>query len=82
MITAKTQAEHGVPDLLDIDNEIATFERDEKQRLGLPAADRHWRDTSQAAARAQALAANAAAAEMGLVRLGVRKRDSETISRI
>ncbi len=45
MITAKTQAEHGVPDLLDIDNEIATFERDEKQRLGLPAADRHWRDT-------------------------------------
>ena len=43
---------------------------------------RYERDTSQAAARAQALAANAAAAEMGLVRLGVRKRDSETISRI
>jgi len=43
---------------------------------------RYERDTSAAAARAQALAANAAAAELGLVRLGVRHRDSDEISRI
>jgi predicted nucleotide-binding protein (sugar kinase/HSP70/actin superfamily) len=43
---------------------------------------RYERDTSQAAARAQALAVNAAAADLGLVRLGVRRGDSDTISRI
>ncbi len=43
---------------------------------------RYERDTSEAAARAQALAANAARAELGLVRLGVRRGDTDTISRI
>jgi predicted nucleotide-binding protein (sugar kinase/HSP70/actin superfamily) len=40
------------------------------------------RDNSAAAESAKALAANAARAEMGLVRLGVRRDNAETISRI
>lgn len=40
------------------------------------------RDVSEAAASARALAANAARAEMGLVRLGIRRSDTDTISRI
>jgi predicted CoA-substrate-specific enzyme activase len=40
------------------------------------------RDASEAAARARDLAANAAAADLGLVRLGVRRSDTDTISRI
>jgi predicted nucleotide-binding protein (sugar kinase/HSP70/actin superfamily) len=43
---------------------------------------RYERDSSEAAASAKALAANATLAEMGLVRLGVRRNDTDTISRI
>jgi predicted nucleotide-binding protein (sugar kinase/HSP70/actin superfamily) len=43
---------------------------------------RYERDSSEAAANAKALAANATLADMGLVRLGVRRSDTDTISRI
>ena len=43
---------------------------------------RYERDTSESAGRVKALAANASLADMGLVRLGVRRSDSDTISRI
>jgi len=43
---------------------------------------RYERDRSEAAAAATALAANAARAEMGLVRLGIRRKDTDTVTRI
>ena len=43
---------------------------------------RNERDRSEAAAAATALAANAARAEMGLVRLGIRRKDTDTVTRI
>jgi len=44
--------------------------------------NRYELDSSEAAKSAKALAANATLADMGLVRLGVRRSDTDTISRI
>ncbi len=59
------------------DTGIARQITDLVERVG-----RYERDTSESAAQAKALAANATLADMGLVRLGVRRSDTDTISRI